>query len=266
MQTTALWNLAALAALLPAALLPWRRSGGRDGAFWLVLALAVVGSGGWAAAQLSDSWHSSLGVALWVSVAISAALFAILSAVVPFAWRLAPLLLPYLAALGVLAAILKGAELRPLGAGAPAAWLQLHILMSVLTYALATIGAVAALAAFLQERALKAKRPTPLTRLLPSVADAESLTVRLLAASEAVLGLGLATGMATQWFEIGRALAMDHKTLLSLLAFAVIGGLLLAHRLTGVRGRRAARLVLLAWLLLTLAYPGVKFVTQVLLV
>ena len=41
--------------------------------------------------------------------------------------------------------------------------------------------------------------------------------------------------------------------------------LLIADRRTGVRGRRAARYVLLAYLLLTLAYPGVKFVTDVVL-
>ncbi len=34
---------------------------------------------------------------------------------------------------------------------------------------------------------------------------------------------------------------------------------------TGIRGRRAARWALLAYLLLTLAYPGVKFVTDVLM-
>jgi ABC-type uncharacterized transport system permease subunit len=39
----------------------------------------------------------------------------------------------------------------------------------------------------------------------------------------------------------------------------------LAHQRVGLRGRRAARVALFAWLLLTLAYPGVKFVTSVLL-
>ena len=60
-------------------------------------------------------------------------------------------------------------------------------------------------------------------------------------------------------------LAFDHKTVLSLLAFAVIGLLLFVHYRIGLRGRRAARLVLLAYLLLTLAYPGVKFVADVLI-
>ena len=43
-----------------------------------------------------------------------------------------------------------------------------------------TLAALAAFAAFLQERALKTKKPTAFTRQLPSVADAEHLVVRLL--------------------------------------------------------------------------------------
>jgi ABC-type uncharacterized transport system permease subunit len=45
----------------------------------------------------------------------------------------------------------------------------------------------------------------------------------------------------------------------------VIAALLAAHYRTGIRGRRAARYMLLGYLLLTLAYPGVKFVTDVLI-
>jgi ABC-type uncharacterized transport system permease subunit len=60
-------------------------------------------------------------------------------------------------------------------------------------------------------------------------------------------------------------LRLDHKTVLSLLAFALIGALLLVHQRFGLGGRRAARYGLVAYLLLTLAYPGVKFVTDVIL-
>jgi ABC-type uncharacterized transport system permease subunit len=50
-----------------------------------------------------------------------------------------------------------------------------------------------------------------------------------------------------------------------LLAFALIVGVLVLHRLTGLRGRAAARWVLGASLAMFLAYPGVKFVSEVLI-
>lgn len=172
--------------------------------------------------------------------------------------------MPYLAVLGVVASVVRG-EPRPMAGGAPAIWIDLHIIISVLTYALLTLAAVASLAVFLQERALKRKRPTRLSRMLPAVVEAERSADRLLLASGVVLGLGIVTGLATQYFESGTIWRIDHKTLLSLIAFGLICALLLGHRVCGVRGRVAARVVLVAYLLVTLAFPGVKFVTQILL-
>lgn len=257
-------NAFALVSLVPAALVPLRGGAGRDGLFWAAVALAVTGPAAWCASLLWGHWQTDLGTALWVSIAASSGLFAILAASGREVWRLGPLLMPYLVVLGLLASVVRG-EPRPMAGGAPAVWIDLHILVSVATYALLTLAAVSSLAAFLQEGALKRKRPTALTRMLPSVADSEGLAGRLLLVSELVLGVGLATGMATQYFETGILLKLDHKALLSVVAFALIGALLAGHRVCGVRGRIAARVVLVAYLSLTLAYPGVKFVTQVLL-
>jgi ABC-type uncharacterized transport system permease subunit len=71
--------------------------------------------------------------------------------------------------------------------------------------------------------------------------------------------------MALQYRETGALLALNHKTVLTIAAFLVLAGLLAAYGLGGVRGKRAARVVLLGYLLLTLGYPGVKFVTDVLM-
>ena len=257
-------NLAALAALAPAALLSFRRGGGRDALFWGVLALAVIGPALWAGAQLADSWNTSLSADLWVGIAASMALFAGLAAVSPQAWRLTPLLAPYLLALGLLASVVNAPE-RTLSGTGSSAWIDLHIVVSVITLGLLTLAAVAALASFLQARALKLKRPNGLTRMLPAVADSERLSERLLAVSEVVLGLGVVSGMATQYLETGSLLKFDHKVTFSLLAFGMIGLLLIGRRVCGVRGQIAARVVLLAYLLLILGYFGVKFVHQVLL-
>ncbi len=265
MSRSLLYNLAALVALVPAALVHLRARERPDLVYWAVLAVAAAGSLSWALALLADRWHTGLSVALWVSISASLVVFMLLSLIAAQAWRLTPLLLPYLLLLGIVATVWAQAPEQPLPGQVPSAWLGVHIFVSVLTYALLTIAAVAGLSVLLQERALKRKRPTGLTRALPSVADGEVLQIGLLAAGELVLGVGLVTGIATQYLADGRLLAFDHKTLLSVIAFAVIGALLLAHWRTGMRGRRAARYVLLAYLLLTLAYPGVKFVTDVLM-
>jgi ABC-type uncharacterized transport system permease subunit len=259
-------ELFALLTLVPAALVPLGAGRGRDGLYWLVIGLAVAGPLAWVAELATEGWQTGLSATLWVSISATTILFAAVAALSAQAWRLAPLLMPFLLALGLLGLLVQGVEApRPMSGAAPVAWLDLHILVAVLTYALLTLAAVASLAVFLQERALKRKQGGSLVRLLPSVADGETLSGTLLLASETVLGLGLASGMAIQYQEAGTLMVLNHKILLSLVAFGLIGLLLIGHRVCGVRGRVAARVVMLAYLLLTLAFPGVKFVTQVLI-
>ncbi len=265
MPENLIFNLSAIVALLPSALLPLRRDHGRDLLFWLVLLVAVAGPLILVLASMASAWRTDLSMTLWVTVAATMIVFAATAAVTREGWRLTQLISSYMACLGILAIIWSQAQHKPIPADAPSGWIGAHITVSVVTYALVTLAAVAALAAFLQERALKRKHPTTLTRLLPSVADCESLLVRLLVLGELVLALGLATGMALQHEETGSLLVFDHKTVLTVTTFAVIGVLLWAHFKTGLRGRKAARIVLLAYLLLTLGYPGVKFVTDVIM-
>ncbi len=256
-------SLLALLSLLPAALVGVRAEQRRDALFWAAGVLALTGPAAFSVELLGRQWVTGLSPTLWVSIATAAAIFLLGALFLRESWRLLPLLGPYLAVLGLTAAVWLHTLGAPLASGAPEAWLGLHIAIGVTTYGMLTVAAIAALAAFLQERALKRKAPTRLTRQLPAVADSEAILARLLLASEVVLGLGLVTGMAVEWLEYGLLLPFDHKTLLSILAFVVIGLLLLARHFTGVRGRAAARVVLLAYLLLTLGYPGVKFVTGV---
>jgi ABC-type uncharacterized transport system permease subunit len=260
---TLLIGLAALAALLPAALLPEER---RDGpGFSTALALAVAGPALFVLAQVGAGWRTGVAAAIWLGIVFSLALFAPLALASAAARRLTRLLFGYLAGLGALALLWQHAPARPLPLPLPAGWLQAHIVVALVAYGLLTLAAVAGAAVVLQERALKARRPTAFSRGLPAVADGERLQTRLLMATEAVLAVALATGVVLTRAEGGGWIRIDHKTVLSLLAFALIGALLLVHRRFGLGGRRAARYGLVGYLLLTLAYPGVKFVTDVLL-
>ena len=264
MPEQTIFSLSAIVALVPSSLLPLRKDHSRDMIFWLVLVVAVAGPVNWVLASMAGAWRTDLSTTLWVTVAATMAIFAFITILTRETWRLTPLISAYMVVLGILAAVWSQAPHKPLAA-ASGGWIGVHISVSVATYALVTIAAVAALAAFLQERALKRKRPTALTRLLPSVADCEWLLVRLLVLGEIVLAMGLVSGMALQYGETGTLLVLDHKTILTITTFVVIGGLLIAHFKTGLRGRKAARIVLLAYLLLTLGYPGIKFVTDVIL-
>ncbi|HEY9567730.1 MAG TPA: cytochrome c biogenesis protein CcsA, partial [Thalassobaculum sp.] len=258
-------NLSALAALVPASLLavrPGTRGGPR---LWLALAVAAAGAVGWSVVRLSGHWDPGLGSALWISVAATLLVFAVVVLLRPWAGRLCGLLGPYLLLLAILATVVD--EPRPAGAvgSLPEAWVVIHILVSLATYALATLAAVAGLSVVLKERALKSKQQGGWRAALPAVSDADRLQFQLLLAALVVLGIGIASGMVLEIAETGRPLDLDHKSVLSLASFAVVAAVLGLHAWSGLRGRRAARVVMVAYLLLTLAYPGVKAVRGLLL-
>jgi ABC-type uncharacterized transport system permease subunit len=261
-----LLNLLLLLSLIPASLQALRKEPRRDAFFWAAIVLAVGGPVARVAVHIAGPWQTGFAASLWATLAVSALLYAGVAAIAAQAWRLAPVLAGYLFLLGLIAVVWQAAPGRPLDAGPQIeGWVGAHIAVSVVTYGLVTIAAVAALAAFVQERALKRRRPTALARVLPPIADCEFLVVRLLMIGEGVLFLGLLTGAVLAYRETGQILPFDHKTVFMIAAFVVIAGLLVAHYRNGMRGRRAARVVLLAYLLLTLGYPGVKFVTDVLM-
>ncbi|MBO6783731.1 MAG: cytochrome c biogenesis protein CcsA [Alphaproteobacteria bacterium] len=259
-------GVAALLTLLPAALLPSRFGArGHSGLFWLLIGVATVGPLALEIAARGGVWRTGFSATLWTIVGATMLVYALICLVSQPARGLRVFLLPYLVALAVIALLWSSVPGAPLPASAMTAWLQVHIGVSVATYALITISAAAAAAVWLKERALRRHAVPDWIDAVPSVAEGERLQHRLLLAAEVVLGVGLLTGVATGVVVGADGVALDHKTILSVAAFAVIGILLLLQRGSGLRGRHAARFVLIAYLLITLAFPGVKFVTDVLL-
>lgn len=257
-----IFQTAALACLLPALWLAVRRDDEKR-LLLPALALAVAGPVLLCVLAARSGWRTDFSFTIWVSAAATLILFSALAAISRTARKMAALVLPYLG-LSILVAILVGHGGRPMPES-PGPWLAAHIAVAVATYALITVAAVAALAVFLKERSLKSKTTNGLAALLPPVAESERLQDRLMFLSEAVLGLGLASGIAIHVQRAQPLLEADHKTLLTLAAFVVIGILLIVQRFSGLRGRRAARIVLISYLLVTMAYPGVKFVSDILI-
>ena len=88
----------------------------------------------------------------------------------------------------------------------------------------------------------------------------ERLTFRFVEVGFCVLTLALLLGVATsvQWH-------WDHKTVFSLLGWAVFAGLLAGRQWRGWRGRRATRWLYVGAALLLLAYAGSRFIFEVVL-
>ena len=262
--------IAALLALLPLGAVAWRGLDGRTVVFWPVLLVALAGTAALLGVESRRGWPTGFADALWLSVAACLAVYAMLSVFSREGRRLAIFLVPFLLASGLIGTFwLTGGDgpegRRVLRPEVASIWVAIHVGASLATYALVTLAAGAGIAILVQERAIKRKAKGALSARLPSVAACESLEVYLLIAAAVVLGAGIATGMAWSYQRGGALVPLDHKTVLAMLAFAVIVTVLALHRLTGLRGRSAARWVLGASLALILAYPGVKFVSEVLL-
>jgi len=141
--------------------------------------------------------------------------------------------------------------------------LDLHILLSILAYSLLVIAALQALVLALQDRQLRNRHPGGLIRALPPLQVMESLLIQLIGIGFALLSLALLTGFF--FLEDIFAQHLVHKTVLSLVAWAVFATLLWGRWKFGWRGRTAIRWTLGGFMFLMLAYFGSKLVLELLL-
>lgn len=182
-----------------------------------------------------------------------------------FAWRLAVEnlaigVLP-IAAVAVLLRLLSQ-ESHMLAPHLPAG-LQLHILVSIISYSLLSIAALQAILLYIQDRQLHNKHPAGFIRALPPLETMEHLLFRLISAGFVVLSISLISGLFYLEDILGQHLV--HKTVLSLGAWVLFGILLWGRWRFGWRGATATRWTLTGFVLLLLAYFGSKFVIELVL-
>jgi ABC-type uncharacterized transport system permease subunit len=148
-------------------------------------------------------------------------------------------------------------------ASAPGWELTAHILLSMGAAALLFAAAVTALLLVVLDRRLRNRRITELPSMLPPLDALEKIMFRLIGAGVVLLTLALFTGFVfvTNLF----AQHLLHKTVLSIVAWAVFVALLIGRIRYGWRGRLAVNWTLAGFGLLVLAYFGSKFVLEYLL-
>lgn len=140
-----------------------------------------------------------------------------------------------------------------------------HIIISMLAYSLLSVAVVQSLVLAFQERALHRHQAGGFLRNLPPLETMERLLFRMIAVGFLLLTLTLVSGVFFSEQVFGKPLRFNHHIVLSIVAWAVFGTLLVGRWRFGWRGRTAVRLTLAGFVLLVLGYFGTKFVLEVLL-
>lgn len=140
---------------------------------------------------------------------------------------------------------------------------QVHALLSLLAFGLLAAAAIVAVFLLFQDRRLRHGHVSGWLGTLPPLFVTERLLYSVLAAGWLLLTLSLASGFL--FVENMFAQHLAHKTVLSLLGWAILSILLLGHRLRGWRGRRTVHWVLGSFVLLMIAYFGSKAILEDLL-
>ncbi len=138
-----------------------------------------------------------------------------------------------------------------------------HILFSLIASAVFAIAALVALTVTWKERQIRQSQVSAFAEKLPSLLRLEQVLFQAISIGFVTLSLAVFTGLI--FIDDMRAQHLTHKTVLTVLAWIVFGGLLLGHWHFGWRGRVAARWTLTGFTLLILAYYGTRFVLEVVL-
>jgi ABC-type uncharacterized transport system permease subunit len=268
-MTTTLMTLLAMALYLSAAGLLWhglrsgRRAEGsaRAGIFALVAGALVLH----AALLYPDLFGGPLNLGITNAASLvswSVALLFLVAAVAQPVESLGTIILPIAAVTIFIEWLWPSRHLSLPGASPVQA---AHIVVSLIAYSLLSIAVVQSLVLGAQERALHRRQTGGVLRNLPPLETMEHLLFRMITVGFLLLTLTLVSGVFFSEQLFHRPLRFTHHIVLSIIAWAVFGTLLIGRSVYGWRGRTAVRWTLAGFILLVLAYFGSKFVLEVLL-
>jgi cytochrome c-type biogenesis protein CcsB len=137
------------------------------------------------------------------------------------------------------------------------AWLPVHVTLAFLGNAVFALAFATSLIYLFEDNRLKAKRPSQLRRLFPSLEKLDDLNYRLLAWGFPLLSLGIVTGAIWAHFAWGQFWSWEAREIWSLITWALYA-FLLHGRSVGWRGRRAATLTILGFAVLLMSFVSVN--------
>jgi len=207
---------------------------------------------------VGDGFNLSLGNTISM-IGLELALISLIAAIDPALRGISAGLL----LLGAVAAAMTEFEILPAMTTVLPWQVRAHILISLMSYGVLTVGAIVAIFAIVQERRLLARRISAMNSLFAPLETTEKLLFGITSAGFAGLALAISSGL--MFVDNLFAQHLAHKAVFSLLALFVFGTLLAGRFFAGWRGERAVKLYLAGFLLLCLAYFGVRLILERLL-
>lgn len=137
-------------------------------------------------------------------------------------------------------------------------WLTLHLATVFGGYGFFGLAFVAGIMYLIQEREIKAKRTGAMYRRLPSLNVLDSINYYCLTLGFPLMTLGMITGMAYAWVYLGRYWRWDPKEVWSLILWLLYAALLHQRLTVGWRGRRAAIMAMVGFMVLCFTFLGVS--------
>lgn len=165
-----------------------------------------------------------------------------------------------LACAGCAAVLLAWAFPGEVRLASASAWAPVHWVLGVVSYGLFAVAVLHACLLDASERRMRRQVTGSATVMGLPLLRLERITFAFVEAGFVVLTLALVLGVltASRW-------RWDHKTVFSLLGWAVFAALLSGRWVSGWRGRQATRWLYAGAALLLLAYAGSRFVLEVVL-
>ena len=149
-------------------------------------------------------------------------------------------------------------------------WFAWHIAVAILAYGSLTIAAFHALLMAVQESRLHSS-PNSTSWLsaivdrLPPLLKMERLLFRIIGFGFVLLTMTVISGVFFSEVLFGTPVKFEHKTLFTMMSWALFGVLLAGRHWRGWRGKTALSFTLMGFATLLLAYVGSRFVMEVIL-
>ncbi|MCE7522457.1 cytochrome C assembly family protein [Alloalcanivorax xenomutans] len=189
---------------------------------------------------------------------VGAALVVLSSLLRPFQW-VSALVFPFAAATIPAALWLHtGYVAHPLEHG-----IGMHVLLSIVAYAVLALSACQAVLLWVQHRQLKDGHIRGVMRLFPPIQMMESMLFDALWLGECLLTLAILFGFL--YVDDLFAQHLVHKTVLTLVSWVIFAVLLSGRHLRGWRGLTAVRFTLAGFAVLLVAFFGTQLVLEVIL-